>query len=78
MKTEHINNLISAVTCAVDQIHRSQLRDLNEVRDHLNNTDLYGDLSEEVVSHIDSVLTNILCQKDQDDLDDYYSDFDLQ
>lgn len=71
-------NVISAVTCAVDQIHRNQWNP-DVFNEHLRTrTDLYGDLHPEVLRHIDTIMTNILCQKEQDDLDDYYSDFDLQ
>lgn len=77
--SEQLCNVINAVTCAVDQIHRHKLRNPDVVIDHLRaRTDIYGGLSEEVLQHVDTILTNILCKKDQDDMDDYYSDFDLQ
>lgn len=78
MKTEHINNLISLVADTVDQIHRSTIDlDLTEAQLHMR-TDLYGELQKDVIDHIGAVLCGILRQKEQDDYDDYYSDFDLQ
>lgn len=78
MKTEHINNIISLVASAVDQIHRSTVDlELTEAQLHMR-TDLYGELQEDVINHIGAVLCGILRQKEQDDYNDYYSDFDLQ
>ena len=78
MQTVHINNLISLVADAVDQIHRSTIDlEFTEAQLHMR-TDLYGELQEGVINHIGAVLCSILRQKEQDDYDDYYSDFDLQ
>lgn len=78
MVTAYVNNLISIVADAVDQIHRSTIDlELIEAQLHMR-TDLYGELQEDVINHIGATLCGILRQKEQDDYDDYYSDFDLQ
>lgn len=78
MKTEHINNLISLVADTVDRIHRST-DDLDFVEASLHmRTDLYGELSEEVINHIGFCLTGIKRQVEQEEYDDYYSDFLIQ
>jgi hypothetical protein len=78
MVTAYVNNLISLVADAVNQIHRSAI-DLEFIEAQLHmRTDLYGELQEDVINHIGAVLCGILRQKEQDDYDDYYSVFDLQ
>lgn len=78
METVHINNLISLVATAVDMIHRDPRFDLEVTKEHLKNTNLYGYIDGNVIRHIAAVLGSIKRQKDQDDLDDYYSDFPIQ
>jgi hypothetical protein len=78
METRYINNLISLVATSVDMVHRDPRFDLDVVKEHLKNTNLYGHIDGNVIMHIAAVLGSIKRQKDQDDLDDYYSDFNLQ
>ena len=78
MQTEHINNLISLVADTVDRIHRST-DDLEFVEASLHmRIDLYGDLPREVINHIGACLTGIKRQVEQEEYDDYYSDFLIQ
>ena len=79
MKTVHINNLISLVTDTVDKMHRGDLTVTNKALDHLqNNSEIYGDVPEEVYDHVAAILLAIDFELYLDDHDDYYSDFDLQ
>lgn len=79
MKTEHINNLISLVADTVHKAHRGNLTVTNEALDHLqNNSEIYGDVPEEVYNHVAAILLAIDFELYLDDHDDYYSDFDLQ
>lgn len=63
---------------SVDMIHRDPRFDLDVTKEHLKNTNLYGHIDGNVIRHIAAVLGSIKRQKDQDDLDDYYSDFPIQ
>ena len=60
METRHINNLISLVENAmVDALDGNSENVANAIK-HLNNTDLYGDLSVEVKDHFAFTLINYL------------------
>lgn len=59
MKTEHINNLISLVACAVDQIHRGNDSAIEKSVKHLELQELYGDVPEDIKRHVDNCLTSI-------------------
>lgn len=60
MKTEHINNLISLVENAMADALNGNSENVAKAIKHLNNLDLYGDLSIEVKNHFAFTLTNYL------------------
>lgn len=60
MKTEHINNLISLVENAMIDALNDNSENVAKAIKHLNNTDLYGDLSIEVKNHFAFSITNYL------------------
>ena len=60
MKTEHINNLISLVENAMVDALNDNSENVAKAIKHLNNTDLYGDLSIEVKNHFAFSITNYL------------------
>lgn len=60
MKTEHINNLISLVENAMADALDGNSENVANAIKHLNNTDLYGDLSIEVKNHFAFSITNYL------------------
>lgn len=60
MKTEHINNLISLVENAMTDALDGNSENVAKAIKHLNNTDLYGDLSIEVKNHFAFTITNYL------------------
>ena len=60
MKTEHICNLISLVENAMADALNGNSENVAKAIKHLNNTDLYGDLSVEVKNHFAFTLTNYL------------------
>lgn len=60
MKTEHINNLISLVAMTVDELHRGDYSNpISAMEKHLNNQEWYGDLPEEVKTHVINCVTAI-------------------
>lgn len=60
MKTEHINNLISLVAMAVDEMHRGDEYAYQKAEFHLlKHHKLYGSISEEIHEHFCNVLSHI-------------------
>lgn len=60
MKTEHIINLISLVENAMADALNGNSENVAKAINHLNNTDLYGDLSVEVKNHFAFSITSYL------------------
>ena len=60
MKTEHINNLISLVENAMADALNGNSENVAKAINHLNNTDLYGDLPLEVKNHFAFTIANYL------------------
>lgn len=60
METRHINNLISLVENTMADALNGNSENVAKAIKHINNTDLYGDLSVEVKDHFAFTLTNYL------------------
>lgn len=60
METRHINNLISLVENAMADALNGNSENVAKAINHINNTDLYGDLPVEVKDHFVFTLTNYL------------------